>query len=82
MYRYILFLLLAGSLFADAKSLAIEYKIVPSSKARIQWEKVFANEAKLAKLGIKDMSSADKAELLKFCVDHAADSDSPTVPGM
>lgn len=82
MYRYILFLLLTGSLFADGKSLAIQYKIVPSTKARIQWEKVFASEEKLAKLGIKDISSADKDELLKFCIDHAADSDSPTVPGM
>ena len=82
MYRYIVLLLMAGALFADGKSLAIQYKLVPPTKAKIQWEKVFASDEKLASLGIKGISGSDKAELLKFCVDHAADSDSPTVPGM
>ncbi|MDO8452935.1 MAG: hypothetical protein Q7S59_00020 [Sulfurimonas sp.] len=75
-------LLITSSLFADGKDLAIKYKVVPPTKAKIQWEKIFANEEKLATLGIKGISSADKDELLKFCVNHAADSDSPTVPGM
>lgn len=82
MYKSIMFLLLAGALFADGKSLAIQYKIVPPTKAKIQWEKAFASEEKLASLGVKGISGADKDVLLKFCVDHAADSDSPTVPGM
>ena len=82
MYKYIVFLLLAGALFADGKSLAIQYKLVPPTKAKVQWEKIFASEEKLAKIGIKGISGADKDELLKFCVNHAADSDSPTVPGM
>ena len=83
MYRIgVVFLLLAGALFADGKSLAIKYKIVPPTKAKIQWEKIFASEEKLANLGIKGISGSEKDELLKFCVDHAADSDSPTVPGM
>lgn len=72
------------STMAWAKSgqqLSNELKIDPSSKAIKQWERIFSTEDKLKQMGIDKLSASDKAELKKFLIDHAADSDKPTVAG-
>lgn len=84
--KYILALLVLSILspIVWAKSgqqLSNELKIDPSSKAIKQWERIFSTEDKLKQLGIDKLSASDKAELKKFLIDHAADSDKPTVAG-
>jgi hypothetical protein len=65
----------------NGQQLSNELKIDPSSKAIKQWERIFSTEDKLKQLGIDKLSASDKAELKKFLIDHAADSDKPTVAG-
>lgn len=84
--KYILALLVLSILspIVWAKSgqqLSNELKLDPSSKAIKQWERIFSADDKLKQLGIDKLSASDKAELKKFLIDHAADSDKPTVAG-
>ena len=75
----IVFLLHAWS--ADGGALAKQLGITPGSKAIKQWEKVFADDEKKAKMGISKLSPADQWALKTFLIKHAADSDSPAVAG-
>lgn len=84
--NYILALLIVSILSTamwakSGQQLSNELKIDPSSKAIKQWERIFSTEDKLKQLGIDKLSASDKAELKKFLIDHAADSDKPTVAG-
>ena len=72
----------APSLFAKSgQQLANELKIDPSSKAIKQWERIFGSEDKLKSMGADKLSAAEKNDLKKYLIDHAADSDKPTVAG-
>lgn len=66
---------------ADGGTLAKQLGIVPGSKAIKQWEKIFGDDEKKAKLGINKLSTGDQTALKTFLVKHAADSDSPAVAG-
>ena len=69
-------------LFAKSgQQLANELKLDPSSKAIKQWERIFEVAEKRKQLGIDRLSDTDKLELKKYLLDHAADSDHPTVAG-
>ncbi len=87
MKRFIKLLLLMSfmtiSLFgADGKALAAQLKLSASSKAIVQWNRVFKKKRKMKKLGIDKLSDADKAALKAYLIAHAADSDAPEVAGM
>ena len=71
----------ASSLMADGKSTAKKLGLEASSKASKQWERVFSNPEKLKEIGADKLSPSDQSELKKYLVDHAADSDHPSVPG-
>jgi hypothetical protein len=72
----------ASSLFAKTgQQLAGELKLDPSSKAIKQWERIFGAEDKLKSMGVDKLSAAEKNDLKKYLIDHAADSDKPTVAG-
>ena len=59
-----------------------EMKLVPASKAIVQWERVFSSEARKKRYHI-DQLSPDVQELLKtYLIQHAADSSQPMVPGL
>jgi len=76
-------LLFAINSFAtDGKTLAKQLGIGASSKASSQWERVFKKTKKMKKFGIDTLSDADKAELKKYLISHAADSDTPEAAGM
>ncbi len=61
---------------------SIEMKLVPASKAIVQWERVFSSEKRKQKYGI-DQLSPDVQKLLKaYLIEHAADSSQPMVPGL
>lgn len=75
-------LLLGTSMWAKSgQQLANELKLDPSSKAIKQWERLFGSDDKLKSLGIDKLAAAEKADLKKYLIDHAADSDKPTVAG-
>ncbi len=85
-YKFTLFCLtfslLQSTLSASAKDIAHELKLVPGRKAIIQWERVFKSERKIKKYGIDKLSKNEKKELKEYLLNHAADSDHPTVAGM
>lgn len=65
----------------SGQQLANELKLDPSSKAIKQWERIFGSEDKLKSMGADKLSAAEKNDLKKYLIDHAADSDKPTVAG-
>ena len=83
MFRILLALSVVISLsFASGKDIAVKLGINASSKAIIQWEKVFKKDRKMKKLGIDKLSDVDKDALKKYLTNHAADSDHPEAAGM
>ena len=73
----------ALSLFgADGKALAKQLRLSASSKASMQWSRVFKKKRKMIKYGIDKLNDAEKTALKTFLVNHATDSDSPEVAGM
>ena len=61
---------------------SMQMKLVPASKAIVQWERVFSSERRKQKYGI-DQLSPDVQKLLKaYLIEHAADSSQPMVPGL
>ena len=59
-----------------------QMKLVPASKAIVQWERVFSSEARKKRYHI-DQLSPEVQELLKeYLIEHAADSSQPMVPGL
>ena len=81
--KVILALSLFASLsFADGKDIAMNLHLDASSKAIKQWNRVFKKERKMKKLGIDKLSAKEKAELKKYLLDHAADSDHPEAAGL
>jgi hypothetical protein len=76
-----LLLLATSALAKSGQQLANELKLDPSSKAIKQWERLLGSEDKLKSLGIDKLSATEKADLKKYLIDHAADSDKPTVAG-
>ena len=75
-------MLIATLAAANGKILAKELGIDPSSKAIRQWERVFKKERKMKKLGIDKLTDAQKDELKRYLIDHAADSDHPEAAGI
>lgn len=76
-----IFALSSMLLAKSGQQLANELKLDPSSKAIKQWERIFEVAEKRKQLGIDRLSDTDKLELKKYLLDHAADSDHPTVAG-
>ncbi|MGB5964433.1 MAG: hypothetical protein WBG65_02755 [Sulfurimonadaceae bacterium] len=86
MVKFLVLFFLFGSIsFANNDSIekvCKEMKIVPASKAIVQWERVFSNEKRKKRYNI-DQLSPDVQELLKtYLIEHAADSSQPMVPGL
>lgn len=87
MYKlFFLFLFLSSSLLANhddsIENVCKELKLVPASKAIVQWERVFSSEKRKARYHI-DQLQPEVQELLKeYLLEHAADSSQPMVPGL
>ena len=71
----------AISAMADGKSTAKKLGLEASGKASKQWERVFGSPEKLKEIGADKLSIQEASELKKYLIDHAADSDHPSVPG-
>lgn len=74
--------LASSILLAGGKETAVTLSLDASSKAIKQWEKIFENDGKMAKMGIDKLSDSDKADLKKYLTSHAADSDHPEAAGI
>lgn len=59
-----------------------ELKLVPASKAIVQWERVFSSEKRKNKYGIDLLSPETQVLLKTYLIKHAADSSQPMVPGL
>ncbi len=79
---FLSFSILQSNLFASGKDIAQKLKLVPGKKAIIQWERVFKSKRKIKKYGIDKLTTKEKKELKEYLLNHAADSDHPTVAGM
>lgn len=86
--RKSLFVLLSVLLFSTvlfAKTgaeLAKEFKLNPSSKAIVQWERVFENPKRLERMGVDKLSPEDQKTLKEYLIKYAADSDQPAAAGL
>ena len=79
---FITYLLCGTFAYASPALIAKELHLVAGKKAIIQWERVFKSKRKMKKYGIDKLSKTQQIELKKYLLDHAADSDHPTVAGM
>lgn len=59
-----------------------ELKIVPASKAIVQWERVFSSDKRKQRYRIDQLSPAVQELLKDYLIQHAADSSQPMVPGL
>jgi hypothetical protein len=74
--------ILTSSVFgANGEELCKQLKINPSEKASKQWERFISNPEKLKSIGASDLSSEELDSLKEYLIEHAADSDTSTVPG-
>jgi len=65
----------------EGEILAKKLHLNAASKAIIQWERVFRSDRKMKRYKINILSEKEKETLKKYLIDHAIDSDHPTVAG-
>lgn len=85
MVRFVLFSFLIVSVAYADESIALvckEMKLVPASKAVVQWERVFSTESRKKRVGIDQLSPEVQLRLKEYLIQHAADSSQPMVPGL
>ena len=87
MFRVLLVFLIFGTIvYANhddsIERVSLELKLIPASKAVVQWERVFSSESRMKRYHMNQLSP-DVQELLKqYLIEHAADSSQPMVPGL
>jgi len=59
-----------------------ELKLIPASKAIVQWERVFSSESRMKRYHIDQLSPDVQLLLKEYLIEHAADSSQPMVPGL
>ena len=80
-----LFLLLSCAYAEHSDSIvdvSNELKLIPASKAVVQWERVFSSEKRKRRYHIDQLSPDVQLLLKEYLIDHAADSSQPMVPGL
>jgi len=83
-YKYLIVFVIPITLFSytlSGKALADKLGLNASSKAMIQWERVFKNERKIKRYKIDILSANEQRALKDYLINHAIDSDYPTVAG-
>jgi len=79
---FVLILIPLYTLHASSCDIAQKLQLIAGKKAIIQWERIFASDRKMKKYGIDKLTLHEQTELKKYLLNHAADSDHPTVAGM
>ncbi len=65
----------------DVELVAKDLNLSAGSKAAIQWKRVFKSERKMKRYKIDTLDDAIKISLEEYLINHAIDSDKPTVAG-
>jgi hypothetical protein len=65
----------------DIEILVKKLNLSPASKAIIQWERVFKSDRKMKRYKINNLTMSEKEKLEEYLINHAIDSDAPTVAG-
>jgi len=83
---FLLLILSVTFIYADVKEdgcfLAKKLSLNAASKAIIQWERVFRSDRKMKRYKIDTLSTKEREMLKKYLINHAIDSDHPTVAGV
>jgi hypothetical protein len=82
---FIVSVLLSSTLFSNDKSgeeIAKRLGLRAGSKAILQWERVFKSSRKMKRYNIDKLSPEEKEKLKEYLIEHAIDSDHPTVAGV
>ena len=66
----------------EGARLAKELRLVPGTKASIQWKRIFKSELKRKRYSLDTLSKEQLQMLEHYLVEHAADSPKPIVPGL
>jgi len=72
--------LLAGDSYAAA--LAQKLQLSAGSKAIVQWERIFQSDKKMKRYHIDTLSKEEREILKEYLINHAIDSDKPTIAGI
>jgi len=67
---------------ARAVFLAKKLNLSAGSKAVIQWERIFNSERKMKRYKIDQLNEKDRNLLKEYLINHAIDSDQPTIAGV
>jgi len=65
-----------------AKMIVEELNLSAASKAIMQWERVFSSAKKMKRYKIDKLNSKQQQLLKDYLINHAIDSDQPTVAGI
>jgi hypothetical protein len=65
----------------QGEKLAQRLKLNAASKAIIQWERVFSCQRKRQRYKINTLSPQEEKVLKDYLINHAVDSDHPTIAG-
>jgi len=65
-----------------ALMLAESLHLSAGSKAIVQWERIFASPKKMKRYKIDQLSQEEQEILKEYLIDHAIDSDKPTIAGI
>jgi hypothetical protein len=66
----------------DVAALAKSLHLNAGSKAIMQWERVFQSKRKLKRYKLDSLSQEQRQRLKKYLINHAIDSDQPTIAGV
>jgi len=82
-YTFILLSIISShNIFAmDIEMVANSLNLSAGSKAIMQWKRVFKSERKMKRYNINGLDKETKKRLEEYLIDHAIDSDKPTVAG-
>jgi len=65
-----------------AKTMVHKLSLSAGSKAIKQWERIFSSIKKMKRYKIDTLNSGEKEILKEYLINHAIDSDQPTVAGI
>jgi len=62
--------------------LAKSLNLSAGSKAIVQWERVFNSKKKMKRYKIDTLNNVEQSALKEYLIQHAIDSDQPTIAGI
>jgi hypothetical protein len=80
-----IFIICLSSIHASeikAVTIAKSLNLSAGSKAIVQWERVFNSTRKMKRYRISQLNDDEKNALKEYLINHAIDSDQPTIAGV